>query len=46
MVLQESVSAPISVGMEQHQSEGKSTPTEMEDIARPIRPYQPRVPYP
>jgi len=41
MVLQETVSAPISVGAKGQHSEGKSTPVEMEDTAPPIRPYQP-----
>ena len=46
MVLQEAASAPVPVGTERHQSEGRSTPSEMEGTAPPIRPYQPRVPYP
>ena len=39
MVLQEAVSAPVSVGTERHQSEGRSTPVEMESPAPPIRLY-------
>ena len=46
MVLQETVSAAVSVGVEGQHSEGSSTPVEMEDTAPPIRPYQPRVSYP
>ena len=45
MVLQETVSTPVSEGVERHQSEGRSTPVEMESTAPPIHPYQPRVPY-
>jgi len=41
MVLQEAVSAPVSVGTERHQTEGRSTPVEMESPAPPICPYQP-----
>ena len=39
MVLQEAVSAPVSVGTERHQSEGRLTPVEMESPAPPIHPY-------
>ena len=39
IVLQETVSALVSVGAEGQHSEGRSTPVEMEDIAPPIRPY-------
>jgi len=46
MVLQEAVSAPAPEKADRLQSEGRSTPVEMEDIAPPIRPDQPRVPYP
>ena len=46
MVLQEAASAPIPVGTERHQGEGRSTHSEMEGTVPPIRPYQPRVPYP
>ena len=46
MVLQETISAPTPVKTDKHQSERRSTPIEMEDTAPPIRPYQPRVPYP
>jgi len=46
MVLQDAVSAPAPVKADRQQSEGRSTPVEMEDNAPPIRPYQPRVPYP
>ena len=41
MVLQETVSAPVSVGAEGQHSEGRSTPVEMEDTAPPNCPYQP-----
>ena len=46
MVLQQVISAPTSIGTERHQSEGRSTPVEMVDTTPPIRPHQPRVPYP
>ena len=46
MVLQETISAPISEGAERQQKEGRSIPVGMESPAPPIRPYQPRVPYP
>jgi len=46
MVLQETVSNPVSEGAERHQSERRSTLIEMESTAPPIRPYQPWVPYP
>ena len=46
MVLQEIVSTPISEGAERHQSEGRSTPVEIESTVPLIRLYQPRVPYP
>ena len=46
MVLQEAVSASAPEKADRLQSEGRSTPVEMEDIAPPIRPDQPRVPYP
>jgi len=45
MVLQETVSAPVSIGAERQQSERRSTPSEMESPAPPIRSYQLRVPY-
>ena len=45
MVLQEAVSAPVPAGTEGQRKEGRSTPSEMEGTAPPIRPYQPRVPY-
>jgi len=46
MVLQEAVSAPALEKADRLHGEGRSTPIEMEDTAPPIRPYQPRVPYP
>jgi len=46
MILQEAFSAPIPEGTEGKRKEGRSTPSEMKGTAPPIRPYQPRVPYP
>ena len=46
MVLQETTSAPVPERAERQQSEGRSAPVEMKVIAPPVRPYQPRVPYP
>jgi len=46
LVLQGTVSVPYSVGTERQQKEGRSIPVGMESPAPPIRPYQPRVPYP
>jgi len=46
MVLQETVLASIPEGIKGQRKEGRSTPSEMEGTAPPVRPYQPRVPYP
>ena len=46
MVLQETVSASIPERTKGQRKEGRSTPSEMEGTAPPIRPYQPRVLYP
>ena len=46
MVLQETASASIPEETEGQRKEGRSTPSEMEGTAPPIRLYQPRVPYP
>jgi len=46
MVLQEGVLAPVPEGTKGRRKEGKSTPSGMEGTPPPIRPYQPRVPYP
>ena len=46
IVLQEIVSAPVSVGAERQQKKGRSIPIEMESPEPSIHPYQPRVSYP